>query len=327
MNRALTVTLSVLIVLLIGLSFLFIRSNIGSEGELAEEGAARSVSQEAVSVASRLERSEAEKSVLEEKLSVTRARIAELEAEIAAAVAATEDAVEEADTPVEDEVGGGETSEDDKPTLDEIRERLRNNATAGVQGRALMEMAYGEFFGSLELDSVVKASLRDLLLDRQMEQLALAGYAMQMGDVTGREFAGWEAEESDRLAEQVRALLSDDEFEAWAEYEAGIDERAMDANLRNQIRMFSSGLTPENHDVVVQVAVEEFLAEQNSIWESDALYDRTEAVMFQIRAMDSMRVRLTPLLSEDQFQELENFLTMAENMLRAALPEDETTAQ
>ena len=172
------------------------------------------------------------------------------------------------------------------------------------------------------LDSVSKASLRDLLLDRQKEQLALASYAMQLGDVTGREYAGWEAAESDRLAEQVRALLSDDEYEAWSEYEAGVDERAMDANLRNQISTFSSGLTQENHDLVVQVAVEEFLAEQNAIWESDRLYDQTEAAMFQLRAMGSMRERLTPLLSADQYQELDNFLTMGENMMRQMLPKD-----
>lgn len=98
----------------------------------------------------------------------------------------------------------------------------------------------------------------------------------------------------------------------------------MDGNLRNQIRMFSSGLTPENHDLVVQVAVEEFLAEQNAIWASDRLYDQTEAVMFQLRAMDAMRERLTPMLTAEQFQEVEYFLTMGENLLRSALPKDKS---
>jgi len=67
------------------------------------------------------------------------------------------------------------------------------------------------------------------------------------------------------------------------------------------------------------VAVQEFRAEQIALEQSDELFTLTENVLYQIRAMDAMAEQLRGLLSEDQFAELQNFLTFGQNAMNAQL--------
>ncbi len=270
--------------------------------------------------ADELARVKSENDVLKEQLTEVQEKLAALN------VSAETEAEEKADEPAT----GTEEDDEEPPTLDEIRENIHGSVQARTQLQALTEMAYADFFNSLELEPAEKDALRELLTEGQIEQIALMQYAIRQGDVTGRQYGQWDQQERDRLAGEVEKLLSKEDYEAWEEYAATIDERALETQLGSQIGMFSSGLTPENHTMVMDVAVEEFMAEQNATRESDEIYTAQEPYLYQIRAMDAMRERLQSAMPEDQYRELENWLRMGDNMLRQSMPpaeEDEDGVQ
>lgn len=70
----------------------------------------------------------------------------------------------------------------------------------------------------------------------------------------------------------------------------------------------------------MQVALEEFRAEQIALEQSTTLFTLSENVYYQIRAMNAMRERLGGYLPADQYAEIENWLNMAENLLLAQIP-------
>lgn len=265
---------------------------------------------------------------LETELEGTQARIEDLKSQVDKAAAALSEAeaqlqeaakaAEEAEAAPPEE----EAPQPEKPSLDEVRERLSGNPQVSVQLRALMEMTYAELFAGLDLDAETKAAMRELLLASQLEQVVLANYAIGLGDVGYREQSEWIEDERAALAAQLRELLSPEDYAAWEQYEGFAEERQLEATFRNQLNVYSSGLTPENHDLVLQIALEEFMAEMATLRASDTLYTAAESMLYQIRAMAGMRERLLPLLSDDQYAELDNWLTMGENLMHDSLPDD-----
>lgn len=153
----------------------------------------------------------------------------------------------EAEAPPEEE-----GPQPEKPSLDALRERLSGNPQVSAQLRALMEMAYADLFAGLDLDPDTKAALRDLLLASQLEQVALANYAMELGDVGYGEQNEWIEDERAMLAAQLKELLSPEDYAAW----------------------------------------EGFMAEMAALRDSDTLYTAAESMLYQIRAMARMRERL-----------------------------------
>lgn len=217
---------------------------------------------------------------------------------------------------------GEETEKDRKKSMEEILAEIKDNPMASAQIQAMTELAYADFLNSIELDPDTKAKLRALLNESFMETAALNQYAMQDGEATWKELAEWKAEERDFLNQQLQALLPEDAQTAWSEYSADIDAHTLDGILRNQIKAFASGLTTENFESVVQVAVEEFRAEQLALENSDTLYNSVENIYYQLRALAAMRERLQNFLNAEQFAEINNFLTMGENVLNSQLPDN-----
>lgn len=205
------------------------------------------------------------------------------------------------------------------PTLDEIRNELANNSAAKAQFQALTELIFADLLNDLDLDPETKAALRELLLDAQIEELALAQYAMVKGDVPWSQVAQWRDDERALLDEQIRALLAPEKYKTWQEYAALLDERSLEGSLRNQIRAFASGLTDENFEAVMQVAIEEFMAEQNALNNSNTTFTAAENMRYQIRAMEQMRDRLQQYLPADQFAEINNWLNMGINLFEQQL--------
>ena len=262
---------------------------------------------------------------LQSALDISNARIAELEAELAAANAMSAglmESMEEAKEEVAEAEEELDEDEERKATLDEIRARLAENGVAQAQLKALTEMMYADFINSLDLDPEAKALLREALARSFMEQMALSQYAIQNGEIPWDQVKAWELEELGYLNDQLSGILSADEYRSWEDYAANMEERQLDGALRNQIKAFATGLTPENFDLVMQIAIEEFRAEQLALEQSTTPYTMSENVMYQIRAMQAMRERLQGYLSEEQFAEIENWLTMAENLLMSQLPQD-----
>jgi hypothetical protein len=257
------------------------------------------------------ESAKAESVQLRSDLTKAEARVRELEAQASAAEPAPpEPAVKPESAP---------EPPPKKPTLDEIRAALQKNSAASAQIQALTEMMFAELFNGLQLDPETKAALRQLLLDEQMEEIALAQYAMRKGDVPWNEVAKWREDERAALDQQMQALLSAEAYKTWHDYATAIDDRTVEVSLRNQIRAFASGLTDENFEIVMTVALDEFRAEQQALERSNTLYTAAENMNYQIRAMEAMRERLQQALPADQLAEIENWLTMGTNLFKQQL--------
>ena len=265
-------------------------------------------------VADELSAAEARIRELEAKALDDAALVEELQASAAEAELAAEESLE--DEPEED----GEKLR--TVSLDDIRAKLEASPQASAQIKALTEMLYADFLNGIELDTETKAELRTLLTDSFMEEMALSRYAMKDGEIPWSEVTEWGNDEKTYLSDQLKGLLSDDDYSAWNDYTSNIEERMLETTLRNQIRAFASGLSPENFETVMQVAVEEFRAEQIALENSNTLFTQSENIYYQIRAMAAMRDRLSGYLSEDQYAEISNWLTMAENMMNASLPQE-----
>lgn len=251
---------------------------------------------------------------LRDQLAKAEARIAELEA--AAAAPAPEAPAPE---PVAELEPAAPEPDKKPPSLDEIRAELENNGGLKAQFQALTEMIYADLLNDLNLDPETKAALRELLLNAQIEELALAQYAMQKGDVPWNQVAQWRDDERALLDQEIRGLLAADKYKLWQDYAATLDERALEGSLRNQIRAFASGLTDENFEAVMQVAIEEFIAEQDALNNSNTPFTTAENLRYQIRAMEQMRERLREYLTPDQFAEINNWLNMGINLFEQQL--------
>lgn len=298
----------------------------------AEDQEPPAPSSTAVDTSEHLAETEAERESAVEALAEAEARIRELEATVAEKESEVEElnqaAIEMAAVENAEEDAEGEEIEDSREaSVEEILDQLRSSPQAKVQLQALTEAMYGDFINGVELDAETKAEVRRLLGESFMEATALSQYAMRNGEYSWQEVTEWQQQERDYLNSQLNDILPDDAKQAWEAYAANVDEHQLEGQLRNQIRLFASGLTDENYETVMQVAVEEFRAEQMALEQSDTLFNTTENIYYQFRAMDAMRERLEGFLPPDQFTEIDNFFTMANNLLSAQLPQEDATAQ
>lgn len=270
----------------------------------------------------KLDESEAARMATQQALEEAEERNRMLESDLADAQAALEDRAAPDETLLQEEPGSEENSDDRKRSLEDIRRRLESTPAASAQIRALTELVYADLLNSLDLDPEGKAELRELLMDSMMQSLALSQYAMLDGKLLWSEVRSWELEERAYLDARIKELLLPESYKTWEEYFADIDAHQLEGNLRNQIAAVASGLTPGNFDLVLQVAVEEFRAQQIALEQSNQLFTMAENIHYQLRAMEAMRTRLAAALAEDQFAEIENWLTMAERLLNAQLPQE-----
>jgi hypothetical protein len=270
----------------------------------------------------KLRDAEAEQAQTQAALAKAEERNAELEIEVKKSrETSTPAAQEPPEAPADDEPE--EDAERHKQSLDEIREVLRDDAGASAQFKALAELMYADLLNNLDIDPDTKAELRRLLTESLLEITALSRFAILEGDIPWSEVRSWELDEREYLDAKVKELLPAEDYETWSDYFADIDAQQLEGNLRNQIGAVASGLTPENFDLVMQVAVEEFRAQQIALEHSSEMFTLSENMEYQLRAMTAMRQRLSTMLAADQLAEIENWLTMAERLIAAQIPGDD----
>ncbi len=309
-----TMAAVVTIVVLAGAAYLFV-------GPRANESTVPSQHEDQLAALKQeLSRADAERAELQTTLAAAEARNRELEAAVEETKQPAPAATVETEKPAEPDA----TKDDErrKQSLDEIREAIRANAGAEAQVKALTELMYADFLNSLDLDPEAKAELRRLLTESLLESLSLRQFAITEGDIPWSEVRGWELDERAYLDAKLKELLPKEAYAEWTNYFQDIDEHQLEGNLRNQIRAVASGLTPENFELALQVAVEEFRAQQFVLEQSHQPFTGAENIYYQLRAMEAMRARLTTLLPPDQLAEIENWLTMADRLLTAQLPQD-----
>jgi len=200
------------------------------------------------------------------------------------------------------------------PSIDDIREGITLNGGVRAAFRAATNGVYADLYNSLDLDPDTRDLLSNLLLDSQLEEFVLRQYAFMLGDATWSEYYRWVQDERDLLASEVAPLLNPEQSAIYAEYLARIDVRALEVTARDQIRPFTSRLTPENLDLVVQVVVEEFATEQEILRNSDAIINALSPFQYQLLAMETIEDRLGLILEEDQLRELDEWFRGSDDL-------------
>lgn len=293
----------------------------GPEEARPDASAVQSQAEATETLEENLEDARKETSELRIELDETKAALARLEAQKATEAqtpSTTEPETYEGEEPPAEEGAG----EKEKPTLEQIAESIAKSPMAKTQFTALTEMIYGSVLEEMALSEEDEKLVRDLLIESFAEQAALSQYAMVQENVTAKEWKQWENEENARLSEELRAALSPESFEAWEAFEADAVQRRLTGQFEPQVRTYSSGLTPENHDLVLEVAVQEFMAVQDEFEQSDQLYTLRSNIDMQLTALSHMRTRFQELLDGDQYREANRWLELGETQLNGVRPPD-----
>jgi len=147
-----------------------------------------------------------------------------------------------------------------------MREMLRE------QQKALVNMMYGGLFKELNLSPEEKDKLKALLTDAQMRNVEAAQGLFEGGDTPGVEDSSKQiAAAKKQTDEEIRALLGDERFAQYEEYQKSVGERV-------QIDQFKTRLAAENK----------------------TLRDDQSALLLQI--MKDERVAVPPVIPTDQTQ-------------------------
>ncbi|HPO16737.1 MAG TPA: hypothetical protein PLI09_25090 [Candidatus Hydrogenedentes bacterium] len=226
--------------------------------------------------------------------------------------------------------GSGASSPEDTPPSGASPDAQRNpgesslapgqfNATPEIREQSAemsLTMMYGDLFQQLNLppdvENQVRAILKRFILDK-MEMTGNQNEPGGPGAITVNDgFGKHTPEDKVRLLAELRNVLSPEELAIVDEYEDTLPERMLDAAYDMQLHVYAPALTPENHQMVKDVFVDEMLAIQPGFVDpANGPVSQTEAYQ---RALD----RLAPNMDPAQFTLVENFVRQQEEMNRAA---------
>lgn len=179
-----------------------------------------------------------------------------------------------------------------------------------------LSMTYGDLFQQLNLPPDVENQVRAILKRFILGKMEMTGHQNEPGGpsaITVNDgFGKHTPEDKVRLLAELRNVLSPEELAIVDEYEDTLPERMLDAAYDMQLHVYAPALTPENHQMVKDVFVDEMLAIQPGFMDpANGPASQTGACL---RALD----RLAPNMDPAQFTLVENFVRQQEEMNRAA---------
>lgn len=202
-----------------------------------------------------------------------------------------------------------------------------------AQQQGQLDMAYGSLFKGLALPAEDQATLKGLLLDKQMAMVELS-MGMMDGSATPdqrKDFATKVAELNKSYDEKIKALLGDEGYAVYQEYEATQPER-MQVNMFKQSLSGTEALTDDQEHDLIRALYDE----RKNVPAIARQFDRTNppdpstfteamitnqlAVMSQLQARNVERAAkvLTPPQLEEFKKNQEQMRTMQEMGMRMA---------
>ena len=146
---------------------------------------------------------------------------------------------------------------------------------------------------------------------------------LMLGKVSADEISVIDYEQ--RMRDELSYFLSPEDLAGFDEYQATLPERMMEQSYGMQLRMYASGLTPENHAMVLDVLTEEMLfLQDDSAGASSSSSDPGSEFANLIEMYDRVRERFSGVLDEGQQAVLDRFLDQQQSMFEMMLPMMET---
>lgn len=203
--------------------------------------------------------------------------------------------------------------EDNGVSMDAVREQVHNNSGAVNHSKSMTELVFSEFLYAAELEPELLKEVKSLIENSYLEITALQQFAKLEGDQSFGDVRQGKLDERISLDGLMKDRFSDDTYDDWTAFTENIDSRETYATLTREMKPYTTRLNPEIRDAVMQIAVEEAMTGQTTAEESNLPYNDIERIQGSLRLFDSMRHRFQEYLSQDQFAQLGNWLTMMEN--------------
>ncbi|HOZ45533.1 MAG TPA: hypothetical protein PLO37_11670 [Candidatus Hydrogenedentes bacterium] len=193
---------------------------------------------------------------------------------------------------------------------------------SGEQGKKLadygaqmsLNMSYGDFFAQMQFPPDIENQVRAILAERLSDQITESMRQMD-GSSSGKTMKEMKEESKNRLREELSTVLTAEELVQWEAYEATMDSHVLSRSYEMQLGMFAPGLSPENKELAAQVIADETLAARDAVDMSDLA--STLASQEQVYAR--VREVLASQLGENEYAQVDRFLTQQEELQRAVL--------
>lgn len=182
-----------------------------------------------------------------------------------------------------------------------------------ASARMNVETQYGGFLNGLDSDAAEQARLviTQILLE-QTEQ----GMELMRGELSADELSGFDHEQ--RMRDELSYFLSPEELAVFDEYQATLPERLLEQSYSIELNMYASGLTPENHAMVLDVLVEEMLFMGTETASSSSVPETDYAGLMDVYGR--VRERFAGVFDEGQQAILDRYLEYQESMFEMMRP-------
>jgi hypothetical protein len=189
-----------------------------------------------------------------------------------------------------------------------------------IESSAKMQvnMQYSTLFADLNLPSDVEEEVRAILADSLADTIRLGVKAMQGAKKEDIPTSQSPDAIAEALRVELKKVLNADEMAVWEEYEANKDFYVLEQSYDMQLDMYAPSMSQETRDTVCQVMAEEMIsAREEYAGAGDSGTDR--GMTIQSDAMDRSLERLIPVLSEEEFAQVERFMQQQSESMRASL--------
>ena len=123
------------------------------------------------------------------------------------------------------------------------------------------------------------------------------------------------------MRDELSYFLTPEDLAVFDEYQATLPERILEQSYGVQLTMYASGLTPENHAMVLDVLVEEMLfLQDDSAAASSSSSDPGSEFTRLIEVYDRVRERFEGVFDEGQQAVLGRFRDQQQSMYEMMLP-------
>jgi hypothetical protein len=214
--------------------------------------------------------------------------------------------------------GGEDDTSNMAASMAQIFEGERGEQMAAFGAEMNVNMQYGDFLKSLQLDPETYAGVKDTLKRFQQAQMK-AGIAMMNGGLDPEKMREDMEAAKAAMESDIADLLGPDDYTAFQAYQEELPRKMLEKNLDMQMSMMGVQLGAETKEMLRNVMTEEMLPLQQAAPGAMPPPDQAEAALTrQEQALDRILERMAPALGDAEYADVQAFIDQQRNMLQAA---------
>ncbi len=194
---------------------------------------------------------------------------------------------------------------------------LQSDEAIEANAKMQVNMQYGILLADLKLPADVEEEVRAILAESLTDQLRTVMKAMQDGTMKDLKANQSEEAMTEALRTKLSNVLNADEMAVWEDYEANKNYYVLEQSYDMQLGMYAPAMSRETRDTVKQVLAEEMIvAQQDQSKAGDS--NANDWMTVQSEAMNRGLERLSTVLNEEEYTQVERFIEQQNESLRAS---------